>query len=612
MLRVELALTGADIADARDVEVWSLDTPGTPDRAVRAPFAGGMATVPGELPALWTMTIRRSADANVNGPGPGPDFRSRAFGRPVPTAGPATVNIEFSDGIGFTSFELTGWIRDALPATPPSFALPTNVSVELTQLTGAVALAPETLTVTVEGQLDLHTPAGTASTPFNVSAAAVVAPSNRPAASELLTVTAAGAPQVFIDPGVDALAGTVAGLVSGWVLGPMFEAFGSTALQRLPSAIARSLGHDSVPAGATFSLPRLTVTNDEVAVVAAMGSLTIAPPDTRRSDVSRLLWTQVQDIGPPARGRHAMVYDPLAKKSWLFGGLGGDSAVYGDTWSWDGEYWRQAQDIGPGSRWGHSMTFDPDRGCTVLFGGTRPDGTMLSDTWEWNGTLWSQVEDTGPSPRARHAAAYDTARKRWVLFGGVDAGPKVFGDTWEWDGAMWSQVADTGPLPGRLEAMMGYDATGARIVLVGGFAEALVNPRGVVDGLLNSAVTQTWEFDGLGWVQVADSGPEPCGAAAFALVDGTGVLHGGVGAGQGPPIPFATYPGTWLWQQRRWTKVQEMGPSPRFAHSLTYDTDRKRLILFGGQVDPYVVGAISMNCDTWESGSLDIPAPPPG
>ncbi len=325
--------------------------------------------------------------------------------------------------------------------------------------------------------------------------------------------------------------------------------------------------------------------------------------------MSTLLWTQMQDIGPPPRASHAMVYDPVAKLTWLFGGRGDGTARYGDTWSWDGEYWRQAQDIGPAPRWGHVMTFDSDRGRTVLFGGTTWDNSMLGDTWEWNGSLWTQVDDTGPSSRYGAAAAYDGARRRWLLFGGVGATPHVLGDTWEWNGAGWSQVADTGPLPGRLGAMMGYDPAGARAVLVGGFSEAMIGAADAVVSNHGSGVTETWEFAGAGWVQIADTGPEWCGSAAFGFVNGTGVLHGGIGSKHGMPGTLATYGGTWLWRQRRWTKVQEMGPSPRSAHCLTFDVERQRLVLFGGHDERYTAGAgPSVTGDTWESTSVDIPA----
>jgi hypothetical protein len=64
--------------------------------------------------------------------------------------------------------------------------------------------------------------------------------------------------------------------------------------------------------------------------------------------------------------------------------------------------------------------------------------------------LWTQKQDIGPEPRRGHAMAYDPRRKRVVLFGGQAFTVKpnnilesrMLSDTWEWDGANWTQVAD--------------------------------------------------------------------------------------------------------------------------------------------------------------------------
>ena len=79
--------------------------------------------------------------------------------------------------------------------------------------------------------------------------------------------------------------------------------------------------------------------------------------------------------------------------------------------------WTQKQDIGPAARFSHAMAFDQFRQRVLLFGG-EGGGQQFKDTWEWNGVHWTQVEDIGPSARAGHAMAYDSIRNRTVLFGG--------------------------------------------------------------------------------------------------------------------------------------------------------------------------------------------------
>src|SRR5262249_26612048 len=104
--------------------------------------------------------------------------------------------------------------------------------------------------------------------------------------------------------------------------------------------------------------------------------------------MAKLLWTQKQDIGPSPRSGHGLV----------FGGFGGGTQVFNDTWSWDGENWTQLADIGPSARSLHAMAYDSERDRTVLFGG-HADSSEFGDTWEWDGDAWTQIEDTGPSAR---------------------------------------------------------------------------------------------------------------------------------------------------------------------------------------------------------------------
>jgi len=137
--------------------------------------------------------------------------------------------------------------------------------------------------------------------------------------------------------------------------------------------------------------------------------------------MSRFLWTQKEDIGPSARFGHAMSYDSLRSRTILFGGsslIGGQVASVNDTWEWNGEFWTQMADIGPPARQDHALCFDSVRQTPLLFGGLSGQNTSLGDTWSWNGEDWTQLDDSGPSARSGHAMVFDSARGRAVLFGG--------------------------------------------------------------------------------------------------------------------------------------------------------------------------------------------------
>ena len=154
----------------------------------------------------------------------------------------------------------------------------------------------------------------------------------------------------------------------------------------------------------------------------------------------------MNDLGPPPRSAHTLVFDSIRQRTVCFGGLSNISdpgSAFGDTWEWEGQDWTQMAETGPAARSFHAMAYDSDRSRTVLFGG-QVAGGFLNDTWEWDGTEWTQVADTGPSPRDACGATYYTSRQRVVLFGGETISQGMVsqvGETWEFGSGAWTQVA---------------------------------------------------------------------------------------------------------------------------------------------------------------------------
>jgi hypothetical protein len=248
--------------------------------------------------------------------------------------------------------------------------------------------------------------------------------------------------------------------------------------------------------------------------------------------------------------------------------------------------WVQKQDMGPPPRAYHDIAFDPERSRLVLFGGL-VDGKPAGDTWEWDGSFWTQVADTGPAPRAYHAMAYDPAGQRILLFGGSDgapvaAGQRIYlGDTWAWDGQDWVQLADTGP-SARQGHAMACDFSRSRVVL---FSGGQISAQGE-----NVAADDTWEWDGVDWAQVADTGPTARLGAKLAYFQGAVLLFGGDGAGPAPAD-------TWRWDGHDWLQVADIGPAPRTGHAMT--SDGFTVILFGGEwFTASADGSLRAN-DTW-------------
>ncbi len=301
-------------------------------------------------------------------------------------------------------------------------------------------------------------------------------------------------------------------------------------------------------------------------------------------------WAQLANSGPAPRAVHAMAHDSLRGRTVVFGGAG-QTTAFADTWEWDGLTWSQAASVGPAYRRGHAMAFDSQRGRVVLFGGQ--GGTVFGDTWEWDGATWTLVANSGPSPRDLVAMAYDSARGRTVLYGGL-AGAFCLADTWEWNGFAWTQAVAGGP-PGRVRHAMAYDMRRAKTVLFGGDQLAVFTELG-----------DTWEWNGVGWVLASGSGPaaRTTHAMAYDTVRHRCVLFGGE-SGSGPS--FMQHGDTWEWDGLAWVQTLVTGPSARNHASMAFDVQRGRTVLFGGQV---VSGSTSTVVgDTWTWGGGAPPSP---
>jgi hypothetical protein len=225
--------------------------------------------------------------------------------------------------------------------------------------------------------------------------------------------------------------------------------------------------------------------------------------------MSRVFWTQRQDVGPSARGGHAISYNSDDKRVMLFGGRAGGGDLQDDSWEWDGTYWTQVADTGPDARSGHALAYDSNRQRLVLFGGEAAGPALRADTWEWDGTDWTQVADTGPGPSLGLAMTFGGGST--LLFGGLTSSPaavaadELSGLSWEWNGAHWTLRQNMGPAP-RWGHALAFDLERGRAILFGGFSAMPGDPN-VADSVLGD----TWE------ASLQPTPPQPPGTAV-ALV----------------------------------------------------------------------------------------------
>src|SRR5438552_2729789 len=92
------------------------------------------------------------------------------------------------------------------------------------------------------------------------------------------------------------------------------------------------------------------------------------------------------------------------------------------------------------------------------------------------------------------------------------------------------------------------------------------------------------------WTQKQDTGPQPRLAHSMAFDSNRGrvILFGG------DSLRSQLLNDTWAWDGEFWTQVADLGPSPRVGHAVAYDSARQRVVLFGGKLTAQDAR------DTWE------------
>jgi hypothetical protein len=232
-------------------------------------------------------------------------------------------------------------------------------------------------------------------------------------------------------------------------------------------------------------------------------------------------------------------------------------------------------------RFGAAIAYDSLHGSVLLVGGCAPgiiSGcgplTQVSDVWKFVNGTWSQLTG-GPSARWDSSLAYDAVAHLFVLFGGCSSlswtCSNELSDTWTFNWASWVQVSPTTHPSARGDASLAYDQADSRIVLFGG------------EGC-GSVCGDTWTFTNTTptyWTLLSGS-THPIASLGAAMTydghDGYVLLFGGKVAGGGVSSQ------TWSFTlSSGWVSITGgFPPSARFDSTMTYDSARGIVILFGG------------------------------
>ena len=288
-----------------------------------------------------------------------------------------------------------------------------------------------------------------------------------------------------------------------------------------------------------------------------------------------------ENLSPPPRAHHSLVYDETTKSVLLTGGStpldGGNSfRFFNDIWSFDGSKWTLKGNAGD-ERSGMALAYDTKRKKLYSFGGYTSDGSSGSEFRVFENNTWKNLQEIPGVIAAEPGLVYDPHRDKLIVYGGSGM-RKVNNETWEWDGNTWKKFEGISP-EGRLAFAMVYDEARKKTVLYGGMG---ATPGTMLD--------ETWEYDGISWQKISVTGPGARASAGFAYDNDKKVLilFGGM-------TKNGFVNDTWSYDGKEWKKLSADGPKARAMGYIAYDKERKKVVMFGGRL-----GWPNDTNDTWE------------
>ncbi|MFK7740008.1 MAG: kelch repeat-containing protein [Planctomycetota bacterium] len=256
-----------------------------------------------------------------------------------------------------------------------------------------------------------------------------------------------------------------------------------------------------------------------------------------------------------------------------------------------GQSWsQQSLANSPSPRRAGAMAVSPLSGGLLLYGGLLSGPTApTAETWLWSGGAWQPLATaTTPPPRWGHRMVYDSRRARLVTFGGRSPTTTATNnDTWEFDGVDWVQMSPVAAPNPRAFYSMAYDERRGVCVLYG-----------TQSGSTFAGGDETWEYDGTTWTQVTTATTPPgleTPAMEYDKGRGVVVMFGGWNGQTG-----TLFDTTWEYDGGDWTQVATATtPPPRYRAASCYDDARGRMVVYGG------FGSGTALQDTWEYDGND-------
>ncbi|MFX1515176.1 MAG: Kelch repeat-containing protein [Promethearchaeota archaeon] len=302
---------------------------------------------------------------------------------------------------------------------------------------------------------------------------------------------------------------------------------------------------------------------------------------------------------PPLSGRsgHILVLDTESRQIFLFGGHDGENFL-DDTWFYDftNKIWtRKNPQLKPSARWTHAMAYDSFNKKVILFGGYNESG-YLDDTWAYDMATnsWEEMKsESHPSPRHTHTMVYDSDSQKVVLFGGNSWGVQER-DMWTYDyqSNHWEQIVPELFPPSKSIQAMSIDSDYRKIIIFGGFGQggSITDDTWVYDISNN-----TWEEKNPKFKPGARYGH----TMVYDVNNKKTVLFGGSNNNQ-------SMNDVWIYDlpSDNWTELNFITrPEPRYLHSMVYFHESLCAFLFGGMKNDKIylndLWAFNTSTNTW-------------
>ncbi len=286
-------------------------------------------------------------------------------------------------------------------------------------------------------------------------------------------------------------------------------------------------------------------------------------------------WTSLPQLGAP----------PFTEDGGLGDFTPSDSPALRDTWA-DG-----SPSESPSARSTGSMAYASQSDRVIIFGGSAPAGQgssiLLNETWayDFNSNTWTNMSPT-ISPRGFHdPIVYDSESDRVILFGGIlrwksGGVPRTYfsNEIWAYDfnSNTWTNLTPSESPTGRYGHALAYDSESDRTILFGGFTE------------VGGRNDETWSYDlnSNSWTEMNPTSippPRDTHAMAYDAESDRVILLGGDVGG----IVLSNRTWAYDFNADKWTEMNPAtSPPARWTHTMAYDAESDRILLFGGKNSP--------------------------